>query len=116
MPPDVRALSSRRCLPCEGGVEPLDGPAVQGLLERLGESWRVVDGHHIECEYRFPDFSSALRFVDRVGEIAEQEGHHPEILLGWGRARIVLWTHAVDGLTDNDFILAAKIEKLITDG
>jgi 4a-hydroxytetrahydrobiopterin dehydratase len=109
----AQALSEKRCVPCEGGVPPLDPAEVRHLLAQLDDDWRAVDGRRIECEYRFADFSSALAFVNRVGELAESEGHHPDILLGWGRARIILWTHAVDGLTENDFILASKIERLI---
>ena len=74
--------------------------------------WTIVDEHHIVRPYKFPDFKSALAFVNHVGELAEQQGHHPDILLGWGKVEITLWTHAVDGLTESDFILAAKIDEL----
>jgi 4a-hydroxytetrahydrobiopterin dehydratase len=72
----------------------------------------VVDEHHLVREFRFPDFKQALAFVNDVGEIAEAEGHHPNILLTWGKAEITIWTHRVDGLTESDFILAAKINRL----
>lgn len=75
--------------------------------------WNVVDEHHIVRSYKFPDFKSALEFVNRVGAIAEEQGHHPDILLGWGKAEITTWTHAVNGLTESDFILAAKIDRLL---
>ena len=113
MAPGAQELARKKCLPCEGGVPALDAAAVKQLLGQLDDDWWAVDARRIECEYRFADFASALAFVNRVGELAESEGHHPDILLGWGRARIMLWTHAVDGLTENDFILASKIEKLI---
>jgi 4a-hydroxytetrahydrobiopterin dehydratase len=75
--------------------------------------WKIVNEHHIVRACKFPDFKSALAFVNRVGEVAEEQGHHPDILLGWGKVEITLWTHAVDGLTESDFILAAKIDQLL---
>ena len=84
---------------------------VSALRSRVG-SWEVVSDHHLTKAFKFPDFRSALIFVNRVGEIAEAEGHHPDIELSWGRVRITLWTHSAGGLTDNDFIMAAKIDKL----
>lgn len=74
--------------------------------------WQLVNEHHITRKFDFPDFRSALDFVNKIGELAEQEGHHPDILLGWGRVEVTLWTHKVDGLTESDFILAAKIDRL----
>jgi len=103
-------LASQRCVPCGGGVPGLGPARIDSLLEELGQGWSVVDGR-LEREYRFPDFATALAFTNEVGAIAESEGHHPDILLGWGRVRIRLWTHASDGLTENDFILAAKISE-----
>jgi len=105
------SLSSRHCVPCEGGVQPLDAEAVDSLRAQV-EGWEVIDGHHLRKTWKFPDFRSALAFVNRVGQAAESEGHHPDIALGWGRAEITLWTHAANGLTENDFILAAKINRL----
>lgn len=104
-------LAGRHCVPCEGGVEPLDAKAVESLRAQVKE-WQVVDGHHLRKAWKFPDFRSALGFVNRVGEVAEAEGHHPDIALGWGRVEITLSTHAARGLTENDFILAAKIDRL----
>lgn len=78
----------------------------------LGGDWRVVDDHHIEKEFRFRDFKDALDFTNRVGAIAEEQGHHPEISLGWGHADLRIWTHKIDGLTESDFILAAHIDKI----
>jgi 4a-hydroxytetrahydrobiopterin dehydratase len=106
-------LAAQKCLPCEGGIPALSADAVARLAEQLSVEWQVVNGRRLEAEYRFPDFAGALGFTNQVGELAEAEGHHPEVLLGWGKAKIFLWTHAADGLTNNDFILASKISKLV---
>ena len=105
-------LASEKCVPCRGGVPPLKGEELQRLAEQLGGGWQVVGQHHLDKEFRFPDFASALAFTNRVGAIAEEEGHHPDIYLAWGRVRITLWTHKADGLTRSDFVLAAKIDAL----
>jgi 4a-hydroxytetrahydrobiopterin dehydratase len=105
-------LAQERCVPCEGGVASLDGDAARKYFAELGDGWRLVGVQRIEKEYRFVNFVDALRFTNRIGEVAEAEGHHPEIVLGWGRVKIYLWTHAADGLTKNDFVLAAKISQL----
>jgi len=104
-------LAGRHCVPCEGGVKPLDAKAVESLLAQV-KDWEVLDGHHLRKAWKFPDFRTALAFVNRVGDVAETQGHHPDIALGWGRVEITLWTHAAGGLTDNDFILAAKLDRL----
>jgi 4a-hydroxytetrahydrobiopterin dehydratase len=104
-------LASKTCVPCRGGVAPLTGEALHNLSHQLPE-WHVHDEHHITRAFRFPDFKSALVFVNRVGEIAEEQGHHPDILLTWGKAEITIWTHKIDGLTESDFILAAKIDQI----
>ena len=104
-------LSAKTCVPCRGGVPPLTGEASEGLLKELS-GWEVVDQHHLEKGYSFDDFRQALDFVNRVGELAESEGHHPDIYLAWGKVRIQIWTHKIDGLTESDFILAAKIDEL----
>lgn len=104
------ALSNEKCVPCRGGVPPLKGEELQALAAQLDNGWNVVDEHHLEKEYRFRDFVQALAFTNEVGAIAEQEGHHPDIHLAWGKVRITIWTHAIDGLTRSDFILAAKID------
>jgi len=112
MSDDVCDLTSKQCIPCRGGVPPLAGKELADLTQQLGHDWRVVDGHHLEKEFTFPDFKSALAFTNRVGALAESEGHHPDILLAWGKVRITIWTHKIDGLTESDFILAAKAEQL----
>ncbi len=110
-PGPTSGLSGRHCVPCERGATPLDANAIDRLRAQV-EGWEVVNGHHLHKAWKFPDFRSALTFVNRVGEAAESEGHHPDIVLRWGKVEITLWTHAAGGLTENDFILAAKIDRL----
>ena len=107
-----RDLASMECVPCRGGVPPLDDVEIGRFLEDLGGEWTVVDGHHLEKTYRFKNFRDALDYVNRVGELAESVNHHPDIELGWGRVAVTLTTHAAGGLTDNDYILAAKLDRL----
>jgi 4a-hydroxytetrahydrobiopterin dehydratase len=104
-------LADKTCVPCRGGVPPLKGKELDDLA-RQTPGWKVVNEHHITRSFAFPDFKTALAFVNQVGEIAESQGHHPDILLRWGNAEVTTWTHAIDGLTESDFILAAKIDKL----
>lgn len=106
-------LAQKHCVPCRGGVPPLEGREIEELLARLGGGWEVVDGHHLQKEYRFDDFKGALDFTNRVGEIAESEGHHPDIYLAWGSVRLTVWTHKIDGLTESDFVLAAKADEVL---
>ena len=103
-------LASRECVPCRGGVPPLEGGEVENLIKEL-DGWEVVEGHHLLKNYEFKDFREALAFVNGVGRLAEEQGHHPDIAFGWGYARLTVWTHKIDGLTESDFILAAKIDK-----
>jgi 4a-hydroxytetrahydrobiopterin dehydratase len=104
-------LSSKTCVPCRGGVPRLGGRELEVLAKQV-PAWRVVEGHHITRAFAFPDFRQALNFVNKVGELAEQQGHHPDILLSWGKAEVTSWTHKINGLTESDFILAAKIDEL----
>jgi 4a-hydroxytetrahydrobiopterin dehydratase len=104
-------LASKTCVPCKGDVPALKGAELQALSHQL-PNWEVVNEHHLHRIFKFPDFVKALAFVNRVGAIAEEQGHHPDILLTWGKAEITIWTHAVNGLTESDFILAAKIDNL----
>jgi 4a-hydroxytetrahydrobiopterin dehydratase len=106
-------LASKECIPCKGGVPPLKGEDLQKLNTQLPE-WKVVDEHHLSRHFKFSDFKSALAFVNRVGDLAEKVGHHPDIYLTWGKVNIDIWTHKINGLTESDFILAAKIDKLFT--
>jgi 4a-hydroxytetrahydrobiopterin dehydratase len=104
-------LASQTCVPCRGGVPPLKGQELQQILRQVPQ-WKAVDEHHITRVFTFPDFKQALDFVNRVGEVAERQGHHPDILLTWGKAEITMWTHKIEGLTRSDFIMAAKIDQL----
>lgn len=104
-------LASRQCVPCRGGVPPLKGEELDKLSSQLA-GWNVVDEHHLSKSYKFSNFAEAQAFVNRVGNLAEEQGHHPDICFGWGQADIKIWTHKIDGLTESDFILAAKIDAL----
>jgi 4a-hydroxytetrahydrobiopterin dehydratase len=104
-------LASKSCVPCRGGVPPLKGQALTALARQVN-GWEVVEEHHIAKIFKFPDFRQALAFVNRVGELAEQQGHHPDLTLAWGKVGVTIWTHKIDGLTESDFILAAKIDQL----
>jgi len=105
-------LKDKKCIPCRGGVPPLKGKELEPLLKQLKKGWSLVDEHHIEREYAFEDFREALIFTIQVGEIAEEEDHHPDIFLSYGKVRLTIWTHKIDGLSESDFILAAKIDEL----
>ena len=104
-------LARRTCVPCRKGTPPLEPAVVASLLSQL-DGWQVIDGHHLARDFKFRDFAGALAFVNRVGAIADAEGHHPDVHLSWGRARIEIWTHAIDGLSESDFVLAAKINQV----
>ena len=104
-------LANKHCVPCRGGVPPLAGAALDDLKAQLG-GWEVVREHHLEKTYTFSDFQKALVFVNRAGAIAEQEGHHPDLHLSWGKVGVEIWTHKIDGLTESDFILAAKFDQI----
>ena len=105
-------LSEKECIPCKGAVPPLKGQALAALQQKLGGGWNVVNEHHLEKEFTFKNFREALAFTNRVGDLAEGQGHHPDIYLAWGKVKITIWTHKIDGLTESDFVLAAKIEDL----
>ena len=105
-------LASKTCVPRRGGVPPLAGEELAKLSREVPQ-WKIVDGHHIVRSFAFPDFRQALAFVNKVGEIAEEQGHHPDIFLSWGKADVTTWTHKINGLTESDFILAAKIDRLL---
>ncbi len=107
----VTNLADKKCVPCRGGVPPLSGDALRQLSSQLPD-WKVVEEHHIEKSFVFPDFRGALAFVNRVGEVAEEQGHHPDITLSWGKVDVKTFTHKIHGLTESDFILAAKIDRL----
>ncbi len=104
-------LAQENCIPCRGGVPPLKGEELDALQERLGNGWQIINEHHLEKEYIFADFRQALDFTVKVGEVAENQGHHPDIYLAWGKVKLTIWTHKIDGLTESDFILAAKADQ-----
>jgi 4a-hydroxytetrahydrobiopterin dehydratase len=100
------------CIPCKGGIPPLKGEALTRLHRELDPAWDVIEEHHLEKSFEFKDFRQALDFTNKVGELAERVGHHPDIYLAWGKAKITVWTHKIDGLTESDFIFAAKVDAL----
>jgi 4a-hydroxytetrahydrobiopterin dehydratase len=106
------ALAARRCVPCRGGTPPLRGAGLSALLLELGGGWRVIDEHHLEKQFRFRDFAGALAFANRIGALADEQSHHPDLHVAWGRLGVTLHTHVIDGLTESDFVLAAKIDRL----
>jgi 4a-hydroxytetrahydrobiopterin dehydratase len=105
-------LASKECIPCKGGIPPLKGEKLEALIAELGNDWAVVDEHHLEKTYTFKDFKEALAFTNRVGELAESVGHHPDIELAWGRVKILVFTHKIDGLAESDFVFAAKTDRV----
>jgi 4a-hydroxytetrahydrobiopterin dehydratase len=106
-------LAKKTCIPCEGGVPPLSEQQIQELLAQLGSGWQIDERRHLAKTYEFPDFLQALAAVNRIGRLAEEQGHHPDLHLAWGRVRVEIWTHKIDGLTESDFILAAKTDELV---
>ncbi len=108
----VNELASRECVPCRGGVPPLEAAEIQDLLAQLGNDWQAIDDHHLQKEFKLKNFAEALAFTNQVGAIAEAQNHHPDIYLAWGKVGITIWTHKIDGLTESDFVFAAKCEKV----
>ena len=107
-------LASKQCVPCRGGVPPLTGDELATYQQQLGGGWQAVNGHHLEKEYRFDDFRQALDFTIRVGEMAEEQDHHPDIVLTWGLVKVTIWTHKIDGLTESDFVFGAKADQCVS--
>jgi 4a-hydroxytetrahydrobiopterin dehydratase len=107
----MSVLAQETCIPCRSGVPPLKGEELDALQEKLGNGWQIINEHHLEKEYIFADFIQALDFTVKVGEVAENQGHHPDIYLAWGKVKLTIWTHKIDGLTESDFILAAKADQ-----
>jgi 4a-hydroxytetrahydrobiopterin dehydratase len=105
------ALADQACVPCRGNVPPLKGPELERLKSEV-PGWEVVNEHHLKKVFKFPDFKAALAFVNRAGAIAEEQSHHPDILLAWGKAEVTIFTHKINGLTESDFVLAAKIDRV----
>jgi len=107
----MTTLAEKHCVPCRGGVPPLRGPELAALAAQLPD-WNVVEEHHITKSFVFPDFKTALDFVNRVGAVAEAEGHHPDLCLAWGKVDVKIYTHKIRGLTESDFVMAAKIDQV----
>jgi 4a-hydroxytetrahydrobiopterin dehydratase len=108
----MATLAERDCVPCKGGTPALSGLALAELAGQLGGGWKVVAEHHLEKGYSFKNFREALDFTNRIGALAEAQGHHPDIYLAWGKVKVTIWTHKVDGLTESDFVFAAKVDTL----
>lgn len=104
-------LADKKCVPCSGGVPPLSREAAAGLLSQV-PGWTVSPEGHLLKTFKFPDFLQALAFVNRAGAVAEEQAHHPDLHLAWGKVGVEIWTHKINGLTESDFILAAKIDRL----
>lgn len=105
------SLADNKCIPCRGGVPPVPAERAQALLKELGAGWSLNERGHLERLYTFKDFSQALAFVNKVGAVAEEEGHHPDFHLAWGKCKVEIWTHKINGLTESDFYLAAKADR-----
>jgi 4a-hydroxytetrahydrobiopterin dehydratase len=109
----MAGLADRQCVPCKGGVPPLTGEEIAPLLAQL-DGWNVVENHHLEKRYKLKNFAQALGLVNRIGSIAEEQNHHPDIFLAWGRVDVKIWTHKINGLTESDFVFAAKCDRAHT--
>jgi 4a-hydroxytetrahydrobiopterin dehydratase len=108
----MAGLAEKECVPCKGGVPPLKGLELNRLRKELDPGWQVIEEHQLEREFKFKNFREALGFTNKVGELADSQGHHPDIYLAWGKVKISIWTHKINGLTESDFVLAAKIDRL----
>ena len=106
------SLADRSCVPCKGGIPPLKGEMLREYQNQLAGDWKVVDEQRLEKTYKFKNFRQALDFTVQVGELAENLNHHPDIFLAWGQVKLEIWTHKIGGLSDSDFILAAKVDRL----
>ncbi len=109
---EVCSLADRDCVPCRGGVPPLTSAETAPLLAELGNAWQVVDGHHLTKTFEYPDYVSGTAFINRATDVAEAQGHHPDLHLTWGKVIVTVWTHKIDGLAEADFILAAKLDRI----
>ena len=105
-------LADKPCVPCRGGVPPMEMAKAQEMLAQLGKGWQLThDGTRLERDYPFKNFAQALAFANKVGEVAEEEGHHPDLHVRWGKCTVEIWTHKINGLTESDFFMAAKADR-----
>jgi 4a-hydroxytetrahydrobiopterin dehydratase len=104
-------LAKNACVPCKGGVPPLKGEALHTMHAQLGADWQLINEHHLEKEYKLKGYAPAVAFTNAVAAVAEEQNHHPDILLAWGKVKVSVWTHKIDGLTESDFFFAAKVEE-----
>jgi 4a-hydroxytetrahydrobiopterin dehydratase len=109
-------LAQKECVACNAGTPPLKGEALIKLTQELSTDWRVVKEHQLEREYKFSNFRDALAFTNKVGALAEAQNHHPDFYLAWGQVKLTLWTHSIEGLSEGDFIFAAKVDDLSAKG
>ena len=105
-------LSEQKCIPCSIGTPPMEKKEIKKYEKELKDDWKVVDDHHLEKNLKFKNFKEALDFTNKVGEIAEAEGHHPDIFLAWGKVQLTVLTHKIDGLSESDFVFAAKVDEI----
>lgn len=105
-------LSEKKCVPCTGETLPLRGSELLNYFKQLEEGWELLEDERLVRTYKFKDFKEALAFVNAIGKIAEEEGHHPDIFLTWGKVQITLFTHKIKGLSESDFIMAAKCDEV----
>jgi 4a-hydroxytetrahydrobiopterin dehydratase len=108
-------LADNQCIPCRGGVPPLSDAKANELLRELGDAWKLNANGHLAREFSFKNFVQALAFANRVGVIAEEQAHHPDLYVAWGKCRVEIWTHKIDGLTESDFFFAAKVSRAFQD-
>lgn len=109
---EVCSLENKSCIPCQGGVPPLSSKESEKFLKELKGKWNLNAQGHLTREYAFDDFMGALNFANKIAVVAEKEGHHPDLTIAWGKCGVEIWTHKINGLTESDFILAAKIDAL----
>ena len=107
-------LADNQCVPCRGGVPPVEPSKAKELLVQLEQGWAFNTQGHLEREYSFKNFAEALEFVNKVGAIAEDQGHHPDLFLAWGKCKVEIWTHKIQGLTESDFFFAAKADRVFS--
>ncbi len=105
------SLADQKCIPCRGGIPPMEGSRALELLRELDQGWSLNSEGHLEREFAFPDFAQAMALANKVADIAEGEGHHPDLYVAWGKCKVEIWTHKISGLTESDFFFAAKVDR-----